>query len=207
MYAVSRIAIARPEKMVEAPGFLLEVAEQVGSRFDYEVQVAAEELGVLGRFGLVSQWATLAERAETQARIMADPMMAELWPRAGELFQPGGFDVVSMTLDGSPMPPLAALTSFRSAVARHGHLREATTFAIDVAADASGTIGLHVTPMIMRTGQGGTFGWMVGADSMEELEGAYQRFMGDEVMGKTVDDAGHLWIDGSTMDSYWRRLD
>ncbi|MEO1062215.1 MAG: hypothetical protein AAFZ07_12415 [Actinomycetota bacterium] len=206
MYAVSRIAVARPEKMMEAPGFLLEIAEQVGSRFDYEVQVVAEELGVMGRFGLVSQWPTLEARAETQARMMADPMMGQLWPKAGELFQPNGMDVVSMTLDGSPMPPVSTFTSFRSGVARNGHLREAATFAVEIAADSSSVTGLHVVPVAMRTGQASTFGWVAGAESMAELEQGYARFMGDEGLAKAIDDAGEMWVDGATTDSFWRRI-
>ncbi len=206
MYAVSRVAVARPERVLDAPGFLLETIEQLRSRFEYDGDAVAEELGVQGRFAIVSRWSSLAARADAATRIMQDPWFAEMWGRASEMFQPGGQDVVSMTLDGSPMPALSPISSFRSAVARNGHLREAATFAMDIAADASSAIGLHVVPMTMRTGQANTFGWIAGADSMAELEASYTRFMADETMAKSIDEAGEMWIDGSTMDSYWRRI-
>jgi hypothetical protein len=112
-----------------------------------------------------------------------------------------------MTLDGSPASALSPITSFRSAVARNGHLREAAAFATEIAADTSATVGLDVVPVMMRSGPTGTFGWIAGAESMAELESSYARFMGNETIGKAVDESGEIWIDGSTTDSYWRRLD
>ena len=67
-------------------------------------------------------------------------------------------------------------------------------------------IGLDVTPVMMRSGATGTFAWIVAGDSMADLDAAFLRFMGDETIGKAVDDAGELWVEGSATDSYWIRL-
>ncbi len=206
MYAVSRVAIARPEGMTEVPEFLLTMAGELRSRFDYDVTIAAEDLGVVGRFAISSRWASLADRQQRQAQVMADPWFAQQWARAAELFQPSGQDFVFMTLDGAPMPEPGPVNSMRSAVARAGRLREAAAYATEISGMTADAVGLDVTPVMMRSGATGTFAWIVTADSMAELEAAFHRFMGDETIGKSVDDAAELWIEGSSTDSYWMRL-
>lgn len=187
--------------------FAVEIAEKVTS-------VMGVLLGVYGvRFGapLGSVMWTLraeseAELADRSAKLIADPGYQEMIAKGIGLFAGPPTDSVSTVVSSTLTPTPKRIYAVTRAVMANGKLRQAMEFGVRVQGYLTTASGLSTAFLSSRYGEYGGVGWLLGADTMAEIDAANALEASDEKFQALLDEAGGLFVEGSGHNSLIEKL-
>lgn len=197
MYVFSRILSPRPERAADGAAHLVQAAKHVSELTGHRVSVFRCQFGFpAGTLVASVRLASHAELGEALAKLEADPQYLELAARGAEMWSASPEDsfsrIVASTLVAEPrgiyIVVLATMTPgrFGEAMQWGGEMHE-------YLAEKSGR------PMAFLTDSYGTFGqvrWMIGFDSIDQLDDLDDRLLQDEGYLERLASGGDLFLPG-----------
>ena len=207
MHIFSSSNTVRPDKVVEATAFSIDVAGFISSAsgLDFHAwQVIYGDSGVITWSSVVDSPAALTKAT---ADLPADPAYHKLLARGGQLFS------------ASPSNQIAEVVASAGAKAEVGEFAVTATaqyipdravdafeWSIDMMKHLAGLSGLSHTFMRGLYGLFGTLSWVTLADSMEEIDAHNAAQAEDPGFNERIAKAGDLFVANSGSQVLTRRL-
>jgi hypothetical protein len=206
MYLVGRSRVINPARPRAAVAAAIEVGQRVSQIIEPTVFTWST---IFGPEPLTVMWSArvehLAEIVAADDALAADEAFNEWAEQHNDLFASPLVGVVSQVVHGAPTGEPKSFLVVTRAVAANGALGEAMAVGVELAETLtrlSGHETMFITPV---SGEYGGAGWIVGADSLDEVEAVNATLAGSDEWLKLVDRAGHCYAPGATT-TMMRRL-
>ncbi len=198
MYIFNRTRQARSSRMLEAIAGGIEAADKVK-------QITGLDLWVWAvRFGAPVGTITWSTRIESQTDIkiamektIADAAYMDLVQGLDEHFEGQTVDSLGRLVSGTPREEPSQLYTVTMAKMTAGRYREAIEFAIGMQEFMEAELGRPTAFLTSEYGGFSDVAWLMGHDSMDEVEAASQWVATSEEYHERVHAATGLFIDGS----------
>ncbi len=198
MYIFNRTRQARSSRMLEAIAGGIEAADKVK-------QITGLDLWVWAvRFGAPVGTITWSTRIESQTDIkiamektIADAAYMDLVQGLDEHFEGQTVDSLGRLVSGTPREEPSQLYTVTMAKMTAGKYREAIEFAVGMQEFMEAELGRPTAFLTSEYGGFSDVAWLMGHDSMDEVEAASQWVATSEEYHERVHAATGLFIDGS----------
>jgi hypothetical protein len=206
MYVFSRSRVANPAQFGAAVAWAEEIAHKTSSITGVEISAWASVLSPeAGTLSWTAWFENLGQWEAASDKLAVDQTYNDMVAGADHLFTGPVADSMAMVLTPLPENPApATYVDVVSAVATHGHLREAIQHGVALAEAASKLAGTATLFGTMVNGPYGGVGWLTGAPDIASLEAMQTKINGDASFLELVDTGGHLFQPGASQSTYRR---
>ncbi len=207
MYIFRRTSTVHQAHIQPAMEFAVAIAAKVTQITGRDLSVFTTLFGApVGTIHWTTRVDSMADLGDLTAKLAADPGYGEMTTKASSLFAGLPEDSLVNIVSSSAMTPTTRhFYSSTVAVPANGKIVEAVAFGVKTQTRVA-TTGLTTAFGTSVFGAYGGVGWLVGADSMAELD-TLQHFMTtDAEFGSMVAEAGSLFVEGSGVNSLIQKL-
>jgi hypothetical protein len=204
MYVFNRTRIANPTDLPEARRFAVKIAKAATDLVGQPITAFETRFGGPGAIGWSTPVADMANLDELQGKMAADPSMQKMVEKGLAMWGLPD-DRLTQIIASSIKSSESSFYSSTTASPAPGKVSEAIAFGVKVQEHVSkaGFAGLFGASVF---GSYGEVGWLLGADSMAQLD-AFRTFQTtDAGFVKLVDSGGHLFLPGSGTNRLVSRL-
>lgn len=198
MYIFSRTRQVRPEKMIDAIAPAVEIAEKVTQITGVPIHVWTSRFGApLGTMMWSCRMDSQSELHEATEKLAVDATYLEMAMAMTEHYQGPAQDALVRVVSGRPSPEPSKFTVLTRATMANGHFAEAVAWGVgmqEFVCDALDAPGAFVTSAYDGFSD---VGWILGLDSMADLDAAADWEATDADYQERVAGAGDLFIAGS----------
>lgn len=203
-----RTTTARREKVLEAMGFAVEIAEYVTNETDIEVAAWGTVYGApIGTLSWTARVDNHAQIIGIGDQLIGDAKYLELTSGAAELFETAPEDnlteFVGFAGSGTGEGQYASVVM---AQCESGRIADAMAWAVDMMHHASSVTGRDVSLVRSLYGDWGSLAWISLADTAEQIDEANAALAADESYIGKVDSGKGLFVPGATTGRLSRRL-
>jgi hypothetical protein len=207
MYIFNRTRLARPDKAIEAMASSVEVAEKVTEITGLDIHVWQTRFGA--PVGTISWSCRLESQAELHTateKLTVDATYIDMAMSMAGYYEGAAEDTIMRVVSGTPAPAPSKFYVATTATMANGKYKDAIAWGVSMqeftcdALDAPGLFG--------TAGYGGfaDVGWLMGRDSMDEVDRAADWEMSNEEYHERIDAARDLFIPGSGVQRLVERL-
>lgn len=207
MYIFSRTRCARPDRMLDALPSAVEIAGKVTAITGMDVHVWNVRFGQpMGTIMWSVRLDSQAQLFEATEKMMVDATYLDMSMSLAELFQGPTTDQLVRIVSGTPTEAPAKFISSTQAVMANGKYAEAMAFGVEMQEFVGKALG-H--PTVFGAATYGGFAdvlWLLGADSMADVDAASDWEATDSEYQKRILSGGGLFVDGSGQNGLLERL-
>ena len=206
MYIFRRAITVKPDRYLQASQFAVEIASKIKQITGTEVSVFDTRFGApMGTLLWTVRVDSFADLDTFRGKLLADPGYLELLATGSENFatlpEDAMMNIVSSNFGASPK----RYYSSTIATPANGHITEVMTFGVSTQtylAEHGFTTAFGASVF----GAYGSVGWLVGADTMADVD-AFQAFLTtDPKFGPMVDASGGLFVPASGLNTLVERI-
>jgi len=199
MYLFTRTSTVHENRVAEGLAFAAEAASKVKAITGVTVNVYNAQFGLpLGTVIWSSRYENHSELADVQAKLSIDPGYLELVKQGGSLFGKVT-DSLNSVLSSSGLTSPKPIYVVTEAVIANGKAAKATAFGVKAQEYVASKTGLATAFVAGVYGRFGGVGWLVGADTMADVDKLHDWEATDKGFRDMIDQAGTdgLFVEGS----------
>ncbi len=197
MYLFARTGSITPGRFLDGMAFAMEAATKVETMSGVHFNLYNTVFGApVGTVLWTTRYDSMTEASDVQAKLMADPGYLELMGRGGTLFASTS-DSLNTVVSASGLEAPKPIYEATNAVIANGKLSKAMAFGVKVQEYVAGATGLATAFVAGAYGPYGGVGWLIGGDSMADIDTFHTMRATDAGFLAMVEEAGDLFVEGS----------
>lgn len=208
MYLFSRNAKAAPGKIFEAMAAAAEIGKKASATSGLDIQTWRHHFGQpMGSISWTCRVESHAEFAQASEKMIADSGYVEMQQAMSELIVEGEGDAFLQMVTGVPADtPAKFYTTTRATIAQ-GKLGEAMQWGAEITDYVLTGVGRSGAFFSSSYGGFSDVAWLIGHDSIEQVDEMAAWQAGDAEYVKRVDEGGVLFVPASGANGLVERID
>jgi hypothetical protein len=207
MYLFSRNAKAAPGKVFEATAAAVEIGQKASAASGLDIQTWSHRFGQ--PIGSISWTCRVESHAEFHAateKMLADSGYVEMQQAIAELLDEGEGDAMLNMVAGVPSDTPAKFYTTTRATITQGKLGAAMQWGAEITDYVLNGVGRSGAFFASAYGGFSDVAWLIGHDTIEQVDELAAWQASDAEYVKRVDDAGQMFIPGSGQNGLVERI-